>query len=78
MLFIGLVLPGTNARSGMKAPKGTPMNRLLSTSHTEYCGVCAGAGAGAVQEPTAIATASTPATEADQSHLFIIDPRQSF
>ena len=34
-LFMGLVLPGTNARSGMKAPMGTPMNRLLSTSQTE-------------------------------------------
>ena len=35
MLFIGSVLPGTNARSGMKAPNGTSMNRLLSTSQTE-------------------------------------------
>jgi hypothetical protein len=38
MLLLALVLPGTNARSGMKAPNGTPMNRLLSTSHAEqFC-----------------------------------------
>ncbi len=44
MLLFGLVLPGTNARSGMKAPKGTFMNRLLSTSQTEHW-VCAWASA---------------------------------
>src|SRR5438552_610791 len=51
MLFVLLSLPGTNARSGMNAPKGTPMNRLLSTSQTEYTGPWAGAGA--VSAPTA-------------------------
>jgi hypothetical protein len=38
MLLVGLVLPGTNARSGMNEPNGTFMNRLLSTSHTEHSG----------------------------------------
>ena len=37
MLLFALVLPGTNTRSGMKAPKGTFMKRLLSTSQTEHC-----------------------------------------
>src|SRR6476660_1492069 len=41
MLFAGLVLPGTKARSGMKAPNGTFMNRLFSTSHTEQVCACA-------------------------------------
>ena len=36
MLLFGFVLPGTNARSGMKAPNGTFMKRLLSTSQTEH------------------------------------------
>ncbi len=41
MLLSGLVLPGTNERSGMKAPNGTPMKRLLSISHAEQTGCCA-------------------------------------
>jgi len=35
MLFRGFVLPGMNARSGMKEPGATLMNRLLSTSQAE-------------------------------------------
>ena len=35
------MLPGTNARSGMNAPNGTPMKRLLSTSQTEQFCACA-------------------------------------
>src|SRR5262245_2224533 len=43
MLLSGLVLPGTNARSGMNDPNGTFMKRLLSISHTEQtgCWACA-------------------------------------
>ena len=41
MLFIALVLPATNTRSGMNAPNGTFMKRLLSTSQTEQFGSCA-------------------------------------
>src|SRR5262245_7945173 len=43
MLFAASLLPGTNARSGMKAPNGTFMKRLLSISHTEQtgCWACA-------------------------------------
>src|SRR5215813_3885904 len=41
-LFIGLVLFGTYARSGMNAPAGTSLNTLLRTSHTEYTGPWAG------------------------------------
>src|SRR5215472_10809057 len=40
-LFIGLVLFGTYARSGMNAPAGTSLNTLLRTSHTEYTGAWA-------------------------------------
>src|SRR5215217_7230270 len=40
-LFSGFVLPGTNARSGMKPPAGTSLNVQLSTSQTEYCVPCA-------------------------------------
>lgn len=43
MLLLGLVLPGTKARSGMKAPKGTFMKRLLSINQTEQTGACASA-----------------------------------
>src|SRR3974390_3008377 len=45
MLLSGLVLPGTNARSGMNAPNGTFMKRLLSISHAEQtgCWACAAA-----------------------------------
>ena len=43
MLLFGLVLPGTKARSGMKAPNGTFMKRLLSISQTEQTGACASA-----------------------------------
>src|SRR5215510_13941941 len=45
MLFAGLVLPGTKARSGMNAPKGTFIKRLLSINHTEQtgCWACAAA-----------------------------------
>src|SRR5262249_26532787 len=43
MLLCGLLLPGTNARSGMNDPNGTFMKRLLSISHTEQtgCWACA-------------------------------------
>src|SRR6476660_7401702 len=38
ILLFASLLPGTKARSGMNAPYGTPMNRLLSTSQTEqFC-----------------------------------------
>jgi hypothetical protein len=45
MLLSGLVLPGTNARSGMNDPNGTFMKRLLSISHAEQigCWACAAA-----------------------------------
>src|SRR6266700_2286310 len=74
MLFVLLSLPGTNARSGMNAPKGTPMNRLLSTSQTEYTSPTAGAGAGAVSAPTATATTSTAKPITNQNRLLIVFP----
>ena len=52
MLLFGLVLPGTKARSGMNAPNGTFIKRLLSISQTEQTGACASA---AVPLSTAIA-----------------------
>src|SRR3979490_2083722 len=45
MLLSGLVLPGTNARSGMNDPNGTFMKRLLSISHAEQIGCWAWAAA---------------------------------
>src|SRR5881396_868938 len=74
MLFFGLSLPGTNARSGMNAPKGTPMNRLLSTSQTEYTSPWAGAGGGAVSAPTATTAASTARPIRNQNRLLIVFP----
>jgi len=43
MLCFGSVLPGMKARSGIKAPIGTFMKRLLSTSQTEQFWSCAAA-----------------------------------
>src|ERR1700758_1602377 len=43
ILFVGLSLPGTKARSGMKDPNGTFIKRLLSINHTEQTGACANA-----------------------------------
>jgi hypothetical protein len=54
MLFSGLVLPGTNARSGMNAPNGTFMKRLLSISHAEQTGCWACAAASKRQTSAAI------------------------
>src|SRR5690606_26323344 len=69
MLLALFLLPGTYARSGMKAPKGTPMNRLFSTSQTEHsCSACAAIGAASV------AAAARPTATSAFLMLFIIDP----
>jgi hypothetical protein len=60
MLLSGLVLPGTNARSGMNDPNGTFMKRLLSISHAEQTGSWARAGA-----PNRLATAAIPTANAN-------------
>src|SRR5215470_8133237 len=59
MLLSGLVLPGTNARSGMNDPNGTFMKRLLSISHTEQTGCWACAAAPNRHASAAIAAAHT-------------------
>ena len=61
MLFSGLVLPGTKARSGMKEPNGTFMKRLLSISQTEQTGCWACAAA-----PNRHASAAIPAVNANE------------
>jgi hypothetical protein len=61
MLLSGLVLPGTNARSGMKDPNGTFMKRLLSISHAEQIGCWACAAA-----PNRHASAAIPAVNANE------------
>src|SRR6516162_4809463 len=43
MLWLGSVLPGIKARSGMNPPIGTFMKRLLSINHTEQFWSCAAA-----------------------------------
>src|SRR3977135_1993014 len=57
MLLSGLVLPGTNARSGMNDPNGTFMKRLPSISHAEQIGCWARAGAQNRHARAAIAAA---------------------
>src|SRR5215510_13254840 len=74
MLFIAFVLPGTNARSGMNAPKGTPMNRLDSTSQTEYTAPCAGAGVGAVSATVAMTAPRAAPPIRSQDRLVISSP----
>src|SRR5262245_41428562 len=74
MLFIGLVLSGTNARSGMKAPKGTFMKRLLSTSQTEYTSAWAGAGVGALNAKTPTTAARTARPTRSQDRFLIFPP----
>src|ERR1700674_1914492 len=61
MLFSGLVLPGTKTRSGMNAPNGTFMKRLLSISHTEQTG-CSGRAAVAIRTASAAHAAAVTAT----------------
>jgi hypothetical protein len=61
MLLSGLVLPGTNARSGMKDPNGTFMKRLLSISQAEQTGCWACA-----VEPNRPASAAIPAVNANE------------
>src|SRR2546422_4795812 len=73
LLFILLLLPGTNARSGMKAPAGTPMKRLLSISQTEYCmsADCAGADG----KPVDTVSATNAKSKTDLTTLFISTPQ---
>ena len=72
-MFILLLLPGTNARSGMKAPAGTPMKRLLSMSQTEYCmsADCAGADG----KPVDTVSVSNANNKTDLATLFISTPQ---
>src|SRR5258708_28195565 len=70
MLLSGLVLPGTNARSGMNDPNGTFMKRLLSISHAEQIGCWACAAA-----PNRHASAAITAVQANlriRNALFLI------
>ena len=67
MLFVAFVLPGTNTRSGMKAPNGTFMKRLLSTSQTEHSALRLGDSA-----PPRLTTARE-ATVANAPMTFFID-----
>jgi hypothetical protein len=64
MLLSGLVLPGTNVRSGMKDPNGTFMKRLLSISQAEQTGCWACAA-----EPNRPASAAIPAVNANERIL---------
>src|SRR5262245_64188514 len=68
MLLFGLLLPGTYARSGMKAPNGTFMNRLLSTSQTEQFCACA------VAEPNTPSPASATVATAPATLLILLPP----
>src|SRR4249919_2819626 len=70
MLLSGLVLPGTNVRSGMNAPNGTFMKRLLSISHAEQVG-CWACAAAPNRHASAAATA-VPANPRIRNALFRI------
>src|SRR5437763_5391202 len=64
---MGSVLPGTKARSGMKAPAGTSLNTLLRTTQTEYTGPWAGTDGA----PSDIATTTTSASNTDIRAHFV-------
>src|SRR5262249_28652968 len=68
MLLFGLLLPGTYARSGMKAPNGTFMKRLLSTSQAEQFCACA------VADPNTPSPASATVATAPTTLLILYPP----
>src|SRR5260370_14537461 len=78
MLLSGLVLPGTNARSGMNDPNGTFMKRLLSISHAEQIGCWACAAAPNRHASTAITAVQANGRIRNARFLIAILPTARF